>query len=191
MTITAPQQAALEKAAVRTVYFVEFYFQHATLRINTTNRTITWGSSDWTGLGSVSNISTLEESEGLESKSLSFTLNVTDTAWLALAVGVTEEYRGRAANMYFCPLDESFNIIDTPTLCWSGIMDTVCVGINGEEGSIILKCETAAYGLKRQPSLRLNSAQHKLKHPSDTGFDYLTDLIANPVLWLSKKFQTK
>jgi hypothetical protein len=43
--------------------------------------------------------------------------------------------------------------------------------------------------LKRQPALRLNAAQQKKRYPTDTGFDYLTDLIANPQVWLSKKFQ--
>jgi hypothetical protein len=68
-------------------------------------------------------------------------------------------------------------------------MDTVVVGVDGEQGKAILKCETSAYGLKRRPSLRLNAAQQKQKYPTDTGLDYLTDLIANPQLWLSKKFQ--
>ena len=130
----------------------------------------------------------MEESEGTESKSLTFTLNLAQASYLSLAVGNVEEYRGKAAKMYFAPLDESFQLIGTPVLCWRGIMDTMAVSIEGQEGSIQLKCETSAYGLKRQPGLRLNAAQQKQRYPTDTGFDYLTDLIANPVVWTSKKF---
>ena len=68
-------------------------------------------------------------------------------------------------------------------------MDLMAVAVEGEEGKVTLKCETSAYGLKRVPALRLNAAQHKKRHPNDTGLDYLTDLIASPTVWLSQKFQ--
>jgi len=118
-----------------------------------------------------------------------FGLNVTNVSLLALALGTVEDYRGRAAKLYFCPLDENGVLIDTPELCWRGIMDVMSIGVDGEEGQITLKCETSAYGIKRRASLRLNAAQQKQRYPTDTGFDYLTDLIANPQMWLSKKFQ--
>lgn len=189
MTLDAQQQAELEKTVTRTVYFTEFQFASSTLYVCTADRTITWNGHDWIGLGTVGGISAIEESEGVESKALTFTLNVAQTSILALAIGAVEEYRGRNAKLYFCPLDESYQLVGTPRLCWRGIMDLMAVSVEGEEGKITLKCETSAYGLKRQPGLRLNAAQHKKKYPADTGLDYLTDLIANPVVWLSKKFQ--
>lgn len=190
MTISASQQTALEQSATRVVYFCEFQFATATLRVNTTNQTITWGGFDWIGLGSVSNIGAVEESDGMEPRSLSFTLNAAQPSWLALSVGPVEEYRGQPAKMYFCPLDSGFLPVGNPEICWSGLMDVVSVGMSGDEGSINLKCETSAYGLKRRQVSRINAAQHKLKNPTDTGFDYLTSLIAQPQLWLSKRFQT-
>jgi hypothetical protein len=188
-TLSAPQQTELEKPVARIVYFTEFQFVAGTVYVSTANQPITWNSQDWIGLGALGAISPLEESEGLESKSMTFTLNVAQTAYLNLAVGSVENYRGRAAKLYFCPLGESFQLVGTPQLCWRGIMDTMSVGVDGQEGSIQLKCETSAYGLKRQPGFRLNAAQQKKRYPTDTGFDYLTDLIANPQVWLSKKFQ--
>jgi hypothetical protein len=187
-TLSAPQQAQLEKAVTGTVYFVELRFRDSTQYLCSSNINITWGEHEWMGLGAIGAISPIEESEGVESKSLTFTLNVAQSSILALAVGDVEQYRGKAAKMYFCPLNESFQLVGTPRLCWRGIMDTMLVGIDGQEGSIQLKCETSAYGLKKPSGLRLNAAQQKQKHPTDTGLDYLTDLIANPVVWTSKKF---
>ena len=126
---------------------------------------------------------------GVTSSALNFTLNIAQSGWLAESIGAVEDYRGKPAKMYFCPLDEQFRLVDTPERCWAGIMDTIVVGINNEVGQAILKCETSAYGLKRRPSMRMNAAQQKQVYPTDTGFDYLTGLIANPQLWLSKKFQ--
>lgn len=187
--LDSSQQAELEKPVTRTVYFLELRFSTSTQYVCSADRTLTWDGHDWLGLGTLGGVSAIEESEGVESKALTFTLNVGQSAILALAVGPVEEYRGKDAILYFCPLNESFQLVGTPAKCWRGIMDLMAVAVEGEEGRVTLKCETSAYGLKRQPSLRLNSAQHKRKYPNDTGFDYLNDLIAQPSVWLSKKFQ--
>lgn len=188
---TAAQDAELAKPVTRTVYFVEFQFASNTSRLSTANFPITWGGFDWAGVGAIGTIGAIEESDGLESRPLNFSINAAQPAWLALAIGDVESYRGRPAKVYMCPLDEAFQMVDTPVLCWTGLMDMVSVGINGEQGSITLKCETSAYGLKRRPSLRLNAAQQKKLYPTDTGLDYLTDLISTPSVWLSIKFQQK
>ena len=190
MTLSASQQTALEQPVVRKVYFVELQFAIETSYLCTMGQTITWDGHDWLGLGALGSISQAEESDGLTSKPLNFTINSAQLAWLSLAVGDVEEYRGLPAKMYMCPLDAGFVLIDTPVLCWSGTMDTVAAGVNESgEGQITLKCETAAFGLKRKSSLRMNAAQHKKKYPSDTAFDYLTTLIGEPQTWLSVAFQ--
>lgn len=185
---TTAQQAALEKAGARTAFFAQFHFASNTLRLSNLNFTVAWGGYEWAGLGSLSGIGDIEESDGLEPRSLTFTLNT--PAELAIAVGPVEEYRGRRAKLYRCPLDEQFRLIDTPEACWSGIMDMISVGFDDNGAAqIALKCETSAFGLKRRPALRMNAAQQKKRYPGDTGFDYLNDLIARPSLWLSKRFQ--
>lgn len=188
MTTTA-QQTALEAPVARVAYFIELHFVSGTAYICNAGQTFNWGGHDWLGLGSIGKISAVEEAAGVASSAMMFGMNVAQTSILALALGATEDYRGQPAKMYFCPLDEQFRLIDTPEICWRGIMDTVTVGIDGEEGQIMLKCETSAYGLKRRPNLRMNAAQQKQRYPGDTGFDYLTDLIAQPTLWLSRRFQ--
>lgn len=190
MTLTAQQQTALEGPIARKAYFIELQFLSGTSYVSTLGQTVTWGGHDWLGIGALGSISQAEESDGITSRPLTFTLNAAQLAWLALAVGSVEEYRGRPAKMYMCPLSEGFVLIDTPVQCWNGTMDTVAVGVSESgEGQISLKCETAAFGLKRRPSLRMNAAQQKKKYPSDTGFDYLTTLIAEPQTWVSIAFQ--
>jgi hypothetical protein len=190
MTITAAQQTELEKPVTRVVYFAEFHFVGGTLYVSSAMQTVTWGGHDWLGLGALGGIGAVEEADSLDAKSLDFTLNVAQTALLAEAAGDVDDYRGRAAKLYMCPLDEQFRLIDTPQRCWSGGMDQMSVSIDADgNGQITLKCETAAYGMKRRPSLRMNAAQQKKKYPNDTSFNYQNDLIARPQLWLSKNFQ--
>ena len=188
---TAAQNAELAKSVTRIVYFVEFQFKANTSRLSTANFPITWGGFEWAGVGAIGTIGSVQESDGLESRPMNFTINSAQPEWIALAVGDVEAYRGRPAKLYMCPLDESFQPVDTPVQCWAGVMDMVDVSYQGESGTITLKCETSAFGLKRRPALRLNAAQQRKEFPTDSGLDYLTDLIANPAVWLTKRFQQK
>jgi len=171
--------------------FLELQFLGGTARICSYSNTYTWGGYDWSGLGLIGNISAVEETAGVTSSAMTFGLNIVNAAMLALSVSAVENYRGRAAKLYFCPLNENGALIDTPEICWRGIMDTMTAGADGEDGQVVLKCETSAYGIKRRPSLRLNAAQQKQRYPTDTGLDYLTGLISTPQLWLSAKFQQR
>lgn len=196
MTLTVGQQAELEKPVTRYAYFVELHFLSGIVYLSSLGQTVTWGGHDWLGFGAIGGISAVDESQGTAASSLTFTLNIAQIEWLSLATGSTAEYRGRDAKMYFCPLNEQFQLVDTPIACWRGSMDTMSASISGSmgdaNGSIALKCETSAYGLKRKSSLRLNAAQQKQRYPTDTGLDYLTDLIGNPdsFVWLTKRFQS-
>lgn len=190
MSVTTNQQAAIEKPHVIVAYFVQFDFAGGVGRFSTFNQTVTWNGFEWLGIGSMGDISAIEESDGVESQSLTFALNATFPELLSLAAGDVAEYRGREAKMYMCPLNSGYQLIDDPQQCWRGTMDTVAIGIGDDgAGKIQLKCETSAHGLLRPSSLRMNAAQQKLRHPTDTGFDYLSDLISNKQLWLSLKFQ--
>lgn len=190
--LDANQQTELEKPVTRVVYFVELQLSTGTQRISTFNQPITWGGNTWSGFGQLVNMSQVQEEEGSEAKNINLTIVAAESSWLALAIGPVEEYRGRPVKIYMCPLDTSFQLVGTPVQVWRGTMDTVVVSIdeNGE-GGVNVKCETSAFSLKRRPVFRVNAAQQKQKYSTDTGFDYLTDLIANPQLWLSKKFQAR
>jgi hypothetical protein len=163
-------------------------FASGTQYVCSWNQTITWGGHDWIGVGTIASISSIEESETVEPRSLTFSL-ATPSSYLALAVGSVEEYRGRTVVVYICPLDENYVLVGTPEICWRGVMDEMAVSVDGAAGSITLKAENALSALRRRPSARMNAAQQKKLYPTDTSFDYLADLIAHPQQWLSKRFQ--
>lgn len=193
MTTTVDQQAALEKPVVPWAYFVELHFESGIQRYCNFNKTFSWGGYDWIGLGGLVSISEIKSTEKIEPNAVTFTLNIAQSALLAFAVGSVEEYRGRSVAIYQCPLTAQHTLIDDPILAWEGDMDVVAVSVedeNGEaSGSISLRCEPAAKRLRRRNALRVNSAQQKLRHPGDTGFDFQADLLANPQTWLSVRFQ--
>jgi hypothetical protein len=193
--LTTNQQAALEGPHIKFVFFAEFFFASGTARLSTLNIPCAWGGHEWMGLGTLGDISPVVQSQGTAASSVSFTLSLPRSDWLALSVGPVEEYRGRDAKLYFCPLDENFQLVDTPVRCWSGTMDQMPSSITGKRdsitGSIELKCETSAYGLKRPSALRLNAAQQKQKYPNDTSLDRLSLLIGKAMPWLTVRYQRR
>ena len=189
MTITAPQQTALEAPVVSWAYFVEMQFASGTQRVCNFNKTITWGTFDWSGLGSLGSISEIKSSEKIEPNPVTLGLTLAQPEWLALGIGAVEEYRGLPVKIYSCPLTPAYTLIDTPMLVWEGSMDMMAMSIEGEGGSISLRCEPGAKRLRRRNSMRVNAAQQRAKYPTDTGFDYQADLLAKPVVWLSARFQ--
>ncbi len=57
-------------------------------------------------------------------------------------------------------------------------------------GRIEMECSRAgADRSRRAEGWRLTANQLKLDYPGDLGLDYMHELIENPTLWLSKKFQ--
>ena len=59
-----------------------------------------------------------------------------------------------------------------------------------DAGTISLDCRTASYDVRSNPaSLRMNNSQHQARHPGERGFEYLTSLIGNPAVWVSKSLQ--
>jgi hypothetical protein len=186
---TTTQQTALERPVATVIYFAAFDFTGGVIRLCTYNSSFDWGGYTWLGIGGLGGISQFKEKADVTSDAVMFTLNVTDASLLAVSLSSPATYRGRAAVVYHCPLTPEGTLIDAPEVCWRGQMDMVNISIEKDSGQILLKCETTAFGLKRVKNKRMNAAQQSLKYPTDTGFDMLTDLIANPVVWLSKKFQ--
>lgn len=190
MTTTSGQNTELAKPIARVVYFAEFHFTNGIVRVSTLGQDYTWGGYTWVGVGAIGSISEIVETSTVTSSPVNFTLNITSSALFALAVNTPDTYRGQAAKLYMCPLNENFQLVDTPVICWRGYMDMMAVNISPTgEGSITMKCETSAYGLTKMPNLRMNAQQQKLKYPTDTGFDYLTYLITQPQIWFSATAQ--
>ncbi len=163
-------------------------------RVCNFNKTFPWDGHDWLGLGGMGSISEIKSSEKIEPNAVTLGLNIAKAEWLAMAVGPVEEYRGLYVAIYQCPLTPQYTLIDDPILAWEGDMDVMAISVDdGNQevaGSIALRCEPTSKRLRRRNVLRVNAAQQKLRHPTDTGFDYQADLIANPQVWLSRRFQT-
>lgn len=187
---TPEQQAAYEQAVVRVAFYLSLDFKDGAKRFSTLPRHVEWGGFTWIGTGSFAGFSPIAESESGAAKGQSFRLSGIDVNLLSAALVDPGLYRGRAATLYRAPHDEAWQPIGTPEVAWRGRIQKMGVEVtDSREGSISLQCETAAYGLKKASMFRACSQQQKTRHPTDTGFDRVAQLIARPQIWATRAFQ--
>ena len=187
--VSAAQQAAFEQPMVPWAFFVEMQFASGTQRFSNFNQNFSWGGFTWYSLGGAGSIGEIRSTEKVEPAPVTLSLSVAQAEWLALAVGAVEDYRGRTIKIYQCPLTDRYQLIDTPMLAWEGDMDIIAVSVEGEAGSVTMRCEPAAKRLRRRNALRVNAQQQRARYWNDAGFDFQAQLLANPVTWLSTTFQ--
>lgn len=189
INVTAAQQTVLESRVAGMGLFVSLAFTSTTLRVSTLFNDQTWGGFTWLGAAKVGSITEVKDTEKFESNPIDMILNVADATLLSLALTDANAYRGKTAIIYLAPMQDNV-LIGTPMMCWNGFMDTMAIQYNADGGgSIAVRCKPTTDRLNRASGLRANAQQQALINSSDRGFDYLTSLITQPQLWISKRFQ--
>jgi len=183
----------LEDRQIPVLYLIKLELADGTVYFTNWSQSIEWDGHVWSATNITPNVSTMEESSNLESQALNISLSPVSSAMLSLALESPTNYRGLPCSVYMCVLDDNFRPLGDPMLRWYGYMDTMSistdVGEDGVTGAVNLKCETGMHALRRLKTYRLNNAQQQIRVPGDKGFEYVERLIAEPMTWLSVKFQ--
>ncbi len=190
--LDASFKAQLAERALGVMFLVELEFESGTIRATNFPLDVTVRGVTWTGVGAVASIDPIRESEDGAGEKLSVGLSQVPAAYLAAALGRVEGYQGRAARVYVAVMDATtMQIVGAPLLRFSGYMDLVRVEREeGGPGKVVMELVTFSGDARANASgLRLSNSQHQSEHPGERGFEYVTDLIGKPALWLSKTFQ--
>jgi len=185
--------AKLSTHHVGIAYLIKFEFTSGTVYYTNFDKPILWDGHTWTPTNVTPQVSGLKETSSLASQDLNISLSPVSEATVSLALGAPEEYRGRTCTIYMAVLDDTLALIGTPKIRWYGFMDSIQVATevtdDGVTGGINIKCENGANSLLRIKTFRMNNMQQQLRIPGDKGFEYIERLIAEPITWLSVKFQ--
>lgn len=192
ITTDASWDTAAAADAVGALVLVSLAFTGGTIRVTNWPLDVTVLGYTWTGVGSLAEIGEIRESEDGNFQKLTLSLAQVKSSQLALALGAVETYQGRDALVYVALVDPAtYQITGTPKLRFAGVMDKVSITRDESGvGKVNLELQTGGYNVRGNPAaLRMNQAQHSTRHPGETGFRYIQDLIGKPQQWLSKKFQ--
>jgi hypothetical protein len=182
--LSASVISALSSNTVRPIIFAQLDFSSGTLYVHDGIGTYTWGSQDWSGVGSFGAISNIQEGAEVSPYSITLTLSGVDTGLTGTAL--TEDYFMRDVKIYVGMLDEDDVLVDTPAQIWSGFMDVMTVTLGSSGGdSIELTCESELAKFDRSANLRYTHVQQQKRNSSDLFFEFLKDIDGAKIRWKS------
>lgn len=191
----AAWNATAAAPALAVMYLIELAFTTGMLRVTNWPTNVTALGFQWLGLGVVSEVGELRESEDGQYQKLTVGLTQVQSSYLALALGSAETYQDKSAKIWVAIADaNTLQIAGAPVLRFAGVMDMVRIERDAESntGKVLLDLQAGAYNVRSNPAaLRMNQAQHSARRPGETGFRYITDLIGRPQVWLSKESQQR
>lgn len=202
LSLDSPTNAQLSASAVGVSVLMELDFVQGTQYLCSWNDTLVIGGRSYNPLGANVTISNLGESEDNAVDRISLRLPITNTAMLALAIGLVENYRGRQGRIYLQLLSGNYVPVGSKILRYAGYMEPVRVSREqpsndqgssdtpGLSGNIELPLSRAGLVRSRNyDGLRITHQQQKARYPNDNSFEYVKALQDLPAQWLSVAFQ--
>lgn len=192
-----PTNSAFQTTAALPQYgelaLVELQLRSGTARYTNWPLNVDALGQTWQGVGNLGSVGSLHESEDGAEEKLSLTLSPVDLSTRALALGDPSDYQDRPVRVWVGLVStETFQLAGAPVLRFAGVMDQLKLAREENTGTITLDCRTASYDVRSNPAaLRMNNVQHQSKFSTERGFEYLTSLIGNPAVWLSKNLQNR
>lgn len=191
LTTNSGFQTAASADAYGQLALVELQLKPGTVRYTNWPLSVDMMGQTWQGVGNLGSIGEMHESEDGAAEKLTLSLSPVDVGTRALALGDPSDYQDRTVKVWLALLNaQTLQLSGAPVLRFAGVMDQMKIERDGTSASIKLECRTASYDVRTNPaSLRMNHAQHVARHPGERGFEYLTSLIGNPAVWVSKWLQ--
>lgn len=179
--ITGALSTAYNANSVRPFMLCELEFGSETTRFWTGYGDLSWDSKTWQGSGTLIQISPIEESYEIKANGITIELSGVPSDMISLALG--EEYHGRDCTVWIGAMNEDYTVVTDPTIIFRGIMDTMQIIDSAEDASINLTVENRLIDLERSRVSRYTSENQKSRFPSDKGFDFVTSLQDQTVVW--------
>jgi hypothetical protein len=179
--LTGGMIAALNSQQVKPAFFVTATFLSGPVYIWSGLGTINWNGKTWQGLGSLANISTIEEGSNVEAKNMTLSLSGIDVSMLTAILNQFQLALPAFVNLAL--FDDSGNIIPDPLLSFAGRMDIPTLTVSGETATIAINCESRLVDMNTPALRRFTSADQQIDYPNDLGFAWVPSLIDVSFFW--------
>jgi hypothetical protein len=172
--MTAGYLAAIQSAALRPALLVEANFTSGPIYVWSGMGSITWSGHTWTGLGSLGNVSMIEEGATVEAKGITLTLSGIDPT---LLTGILDEFQvGLPAIVSLGLFDSSGALIADPVGCFVGQMDQPTLDVTGTSATIAINCESRLIELNVAVDRRYTNEDQQRDYPGDRGFEFVNSI---------------
>jgi hypothetical protein len=179
--MSADYLAAIQSAALRPALFVEANFTSGPIYVWSGVGSIIWGGHTWTGLGSLGNVSMIDEGATVEAKGITLTLSGIDPTMLT---GILEEFQvGLPAIVSLGLFDMAGALIADPVGCFVGQMDQPTLDVTGTSATISINCESRLIEMNVAVDRRYTNEDQQRDYPGDRGFEFVNSIQEAQIYW--------
>jgi hypothetical protein len=200
LTFDATGIARLSASEAGLHVLIDLDFSTGHQYVTTSSVPISHGGNTYTALGDVIELGEIKQSEDQSRDKLDVSFPITNSAMLAQLIGPATVYRNRKVLMYAQPIGPTFQADGAAVLFFAGFMDVVKVDREDPNpeapdefvgGKVTLPIWRAGMARMRTASglRRTHAQQMQRTSNADTGLRYTQQLIEQPSLWVSKRFQ--
>jgi hypothetical protein len=178
-------EAAVTADQVRPVFLVDLMFTSPIYLSTIIGETVFnngSGNNNYYGVGELLKMSTVQEVQDLGATGITLNLSGINGTEL-LNKALTEDYQGNVVTIRLGALDEQGELVTDPVIIFSGFMDVMSLNEGGGTGEIQLKVENKLIRLDRTKVRRYTSQDQRAVHPTDQGFDYVTNIAQKDITW--------
>ena len=129
------------------------------------------------GVGTLLNISSVEETTEIEAKGASISMSGIPSSFLALAL--TEPYQGRECRIYFGVVNSPVDYVEI----FAGELDQMTVLEEAESCTISVTAENVLIKLERPVVRRFTDQDQKSRYPTDRGLEFVAGLQNKELFW--------
>jgi hypothetical protein len=175
-----PAAITESKAEVpRPFVFVELDYPGGFVRVNSTDREVTFNGNPYSGVGDLGSISVIGEGAGLQAQGVKLALSGIDPVFVSAAFENAQRRPGKVWVGFF---DADFGLVIDPVLVFSGLIDNTTVDF-GETATIMVILESRLITWERPKIQRYtNEAQQQL-FPGDKFFEFLNQTVDKEIFW--------
>jgi hypothetical protein len=172
--LTPTMTAEVTGAVLRPCFFVQAHFLSGDLFLWSGVGTVKWNGQAWLGVGTLGQISAIQESAAVQANNVTLTLSGIPSDLLGKAVNETRQ--GYPVQIWFGSLGDDNNVLADPLKCFAGLMDVPSIEEGDDTSTISITVENILVDLQRSRERRYTHEDQQIDFPGDLGFQYVVGI---------------
>lgn len=165
-----------EATVIHPTYLVELAFTSGTVRLWTGNGDLSWDSKTWTGVGTLLDLSNIEETIQLRATGMTVSLSGISSSVLSLVL--SENVRNRVCRIWLSlqagPARSASD--PEPLRIFTGRMDTMTIDEQSETCTVSINVENRLIDFERPREKFHTEQDQRAIDPTDASHEYVADI---------------
>jgi hypothetical protein len=170
----------LTSQSLRPAIFVSLTFKSETVFIWSGIGTVNWNGQNWTGIGTLLDISSLEDGSTVDARGCSVVVSGIDATMFGNCM--SEFVLGKPAAIYL-GVYSGGNLLPFPVTAWAGRTDQPSVNISGKDVTITINLENRLVDMNVPGSRRYENSDQQQDWPGDICFSFTSGLLDRALFW--------